>query len=403
MLSIADIKARYSLAELVRASGVSMRMSGALLSGRCPFHDDRTPSFFVNPQTERWRCFGRCDAANGHWLDVIDFAGWRLYGSAWNARDREMFKAALRELTGDSYANAQRSTPVVATRQPAPRRDALTRDHALLLDRAAALYRLRLGRSASAETPLEYLHRRGFQDDSIQRSGIGYCDGSQLLKYLLQTGAPIALARVLHLVDEERGDREFMRGRIVFPDFDTSGAVTHLVGRKWAPFLGKRAPKYLSMKGQGKPLFGWGRQDKRESERPVFVTESLTDWLTLLQWGLAAVAVLGTAMGAAYAHQLSSLPRPIIYLPHNDQAGTGLEAAWQWQQQVGRGLVLPLPTRVGGQPIKDANDLATAPGGKEAFFTELSKRIARGSDEDLQLDIYAILIGDKELNHDDPR
>ena len=68
-----------------------------------------------------------------------------------------------------------------------------------------------------------------------------------------------------------------------------------------------------------------------------------------------------------------------------------MEAAWQWQQQVGRGLVLPLPTHVVSQPIKDVNDLATAPGGKEAFFTELSKRIARGSDEDLQLDISAIL------------
>ena len=373
MLSIAEIKARYSLAELVRASGVSMRESGALLCGRCPFHDDRTPSFFVNPQTEHWRCFGQCDAANGHWLDVIDFAGWQLYGSAWNARDREMFKAALRELLGDSYASVQLLTPVVATRQPAPRRDALTRDHALLLDRAAALYRLRLGRSASADTPLEYLHGRGFTDDAIQRAGIGYCAGDQLLKYLMQTGAPVELARVLHLVDEERDDREFMRGRIVFPDFDTSGVVTHLVGRKWAPLLGKRAPKYLSMKGQGKPLFGWRRLNQNESALPLFVSESLTDWLTLLQWGLDAVAVLGTAMRADYAHQLSTLPRPIIYLPHNDKDGTGMEAAQQWQQQVGRGVVHVLPARVGRQPIKDVNDLATAPGGKEAFFAELSK------------------------------
>ena len=282
-------------------------------------------------------------------------------------------KAALLELTGDSYANAQRSTPVVATRQPAPIREALTRDHALLLDRAAALYRLRLGRSEGVDTPLAYLHGRGFQNDTIQQASIGYCDGSQLRKYLIQTGAPIALARALHLVDEERGDREFMRGRIVFPDFDTSGAVTHLVGRKWAPFLGKRAPKYLSMKGRGKPLFGWGRLDQSESDVPVLVSESLTDWLTLLQWGLDAVAVLGTAMGAAYAHQLSTLPRPIIYLPHNDKDGTGMEAVQEWKQQIGRGVVHVLPARVGRQPIKDVNNLATAPGGKEAFFTELSK------------------------------
>ena len=72
-LDIADIKRRYPLLEVVERAGLRLRRSGShRWQGACPFHDDRTPSFFVDVQTERFVCFG-CKVRG----DVIDFVRMR--------------------------------------------------------------------------------------------------------------------------------------------------------------------------------------------------------------------------------------------------------------------------------------------------------------------------------------
>jgi hypothetical protein len=62
--------------------------------GLCPFHKERTPSFTVDPATGRWLFFRRC-SLDGRWRDVIDFVGVMTYGPAWNAQNRDMFRAAV--------------------------------------------------------------------------------------------------------------------------------------------------------------------------------------------------------------------------------------------------------------------------------------------------------------------
>ena len=67
-IDIEQLKRRNPIAEVVRRHGVELRGQGRRLTGRCPFHEDRTPSFCVYPETESFHCFG-CGAAG----DVIDF------------------------------------------------------------------------------------------------------------------------------------------------------------------------------------------------------------------------------------------------------------------------------------------------------------------------------------------
>lgn len=357
-LDAKTVKARRRIEEVAGRS-VALRRSGKYLIGRCPFHDDRTPSFVVDVNTQRWRCFGRC--ATG-WRDVIDYVGWEQHGAAWNTRDPEMFKEALRALGGGS-ATTLNLPPRVKAASPLPGRTPRPLDTQMLLERTAALYQRQLWMMGSGPvTPLAYLHRRGFSDETIRRAGLGYCCGSGLVKYLRQAGIPLELARAMGLLDPQRGDREFFRGRILFADYDQAGHVSHLCGRKWAEALNARAPKYLCLKGVDKPLYGWGRLDGQPGPQPVFVTESLPDGLSLGQWGLDALAVVGTALRDAHARLLAGLSRPILYIPHND-GGTGLSAVQQWRQAVGHGEILRLP-----EAIKDVNELAITPDGREVFF-----------------------------------
>lgn len=350
------LKVRHPI-EAVVSRYVTLHRSGRMLKARCPFHEERTASFFVDAASGHWQCYGRC-ATGG---DVIDFLGVRRYGAGWNARDPAMFKAIVEELDGAPAPPSAAPRP-----RPAEPDDyhpvEMNEEAYLLLERAMRLYRARLwAMGAGPDDPLGWLRSRGFTDGTLRTANIGYCAGDTLMKYIRQTGVPIHLPRRMHLIDQGQGDREFLTGRFVFPELDPGGRVLHLAGRRWDPRLGDRAKKYLALKGVAKPLYGWARLDKTPSPRPVFLTESLTDGLMLQQWRLDRLVVLGTGLKPGHARLLARLERPLVCLPHND-GGTGLAAATKWQAAVGRGHLLLLP-----EMVKDINDLGLLPDGREIF------------------------------------
>ena len=82
----------------------------------------------------------------------------------------------------------------------------------------------------------------------------------------------------------------------------------------------------------------------------MIVVESPPDRLTAVQAGIDAVAVCGTALSEEQAEQLRRLRRPLIFVPHNDESGTGYDAAVRWQATVGKGEIVRLP-----EGVKDLN------------------------------------------------
>ncbi len=382
-IDIAELKRRNPIEFMAASYGVKLVQRGRLLVGLCPFHKERTPSFTVDPAKGRWRCFGRC-SLDGRWRDVIDFVGMMTNGPAWNAQNRDMFRAAVASLAvspshstpsaasgrwaGAPGPNGEAGTLVASTVrgpevEPALPRISLTPDVIYLLGKTSRMYVASLRVLGSGPgTPWAYLRSRGFTDEIIGRYRLGYCPGrgrNVLLEAVRQIGFPVELARAMRLLDEARDDREFMRGRIVFPCLDGEGRVVHLAGRKWASFIHPRAPKYLSLYGLPKPLYGVA-QIKPGGE-PVLFTESLPDWLTLLQWGLDAICNLGTGLTPAHADVLRRLGRPLVYVSQNDENGAGLEAVLAWQEMVGQGAVVLLP-----RGVKDVNEMAMA--GRRAEF-----------------------------------
>jgi DNA primase len=358
-----EIKRRYPLQEVVARFAPELRHSGSYLTGHCPFHDDRRPSFAVHLPTETWRCYAAaCDLGG----DVIDLVGHSHFGRAWNSRDKVMFKEALRRLTEGEMPPLRRPIPKAWREARQWRPLELTLETQLLLHTAARIYHttlLTMGRGS--ESPDAYLRARGFSEQTIRSEGIGYASGDLLGPALAACGLSRAMAAEANLLDAERHGREFMAGRIVFVEQDRSGRVLHLIGRAFAPWLGPDAPKYLSLREMAKPLYGYARLDKRESDRPVILVESPPDAVTARQWGFDALATTGARLKDEHAVMLGRLRRPLVIVPHND-GGAGLEAAGRWLKKIGHGQMVVLP-----EGSKDLNELGTKSGGEGEFVARL--------------------------------
>jgi len=375
--------ADVDLVALAPRYGIALQHRGAHYVACCPFHAEKTPSFKIRvDRPTRWRCYGAC-ATGG---DGIDLVGRLRFGAAWNARDRDQFRAARNELATElgSRGHARELRPTL----PQPTRAApetasvavnqtpcVPTQALYVLDKALGLYETELwGLGGGRATPLRYLRTRGFTDDTLRRQRIGYCSGTQLLTTLESIGFPVEVTRTIGLLhprhETARGQGEqdlveHLRGRIVIADLDARGRARYLTGRKWAPWLGS-ASKYLCQKAIAPPLYGLAQLPADGS--PVLVTESLADWLTLRQWGYAALGTSGTGLSRAGVGALRKLGRPLVYVVQNDDPGRA--AGVRWQQAVGRGRVLNPPGTV-----KDVNDLLVA--GREVVFRDALEALLR--------------------------
>jgi DNA primase len=375
--------AELDLLPLAARYGIPLQRCGNHFVACCPFHAEKTPSFKIRvDHPTRWRCYGAC-ASGG---DAIDLVGRLRFGAAWNPRDRGQFRAARDELASDlgarDHARERRPTLPQTTRA-APVTASVTVNQTpcvptqtlYVLDKALGLYETELwGLGGGRATPLRYLRTRGFMDDTLRRQRIGYCSGTQLLTTLESIGFPVEIARTIGLIHprpegaRDQGEQdlvEYLRGRIVIADLDARGRARYLTGRKWAPWLG-RASKYLCQKAIAPPLYGLAQLPADGS--PVLVTESLADWLTLRQWGYAALGTSGTGLSRASVRALRELGRPLVYVVQNDDPGRAAGA--RWQQAVGRGRVLNPPGAV-----KDVNDLLVA--GREVVFRDALEALLR--------------------------
>src|SRR5579859_1340249 len=358
--SLDEIKARHPLEEVAPRYVDDLRHTGSNLIGRCPFHDDRRPSFAVHLPTQTWHCYAAsCDLGG----DVIDLVGYARFGRAWNSRDKSMFKDVLGDLDGGQLPALRQVVPPTWREPKAWRPVELTPQVQILLHTAARLYHtalLTMGQQPG--TPYHYLRGRGFSHAMIRQEAIGYATGDLLVPALLVCGLTIAAAAEVNLLNAQRGYREFMAGRVVFVERDRNGRILHLIGRAFSPALGDHAPKYLSLKEMSKPLYGYARLDKRESGRPVVLVESPPDAITSRQWGFDALANIGTRMKDEHAALLARLKRPLVIVPHND-GGPGMAAAERWRELIGRGVLAELP-----DSVKDLNELATSGGGEREFL-----------------------------------
>lgn len=336
------------LTVMQQAGVVFPRLEGRRsMTVRCPFHEDRgRPNLAVWPASGRWRCF-RCDVGG----DVFDFAGLLVYGASWNNRDKEMFKEVLRRLNIQNIPK-QRLLPAPIS---APR---LEPRQIQVLELASRVYHLSL-MSASGKAVREKLAERGLDGEALRRYRVGYAAPGALIGVM--AGFPPELKQVVAETGLFHEAREWLAGRIIFPDVGRGGSVLHMIGRA----TGRQARlRYLGLPGLPKTI--WGLDNARRSA-PVILTESIIDAINLRQMGFQGVAVNGTGLALPLAEKLRRVP-DLGILPQADEAGS--EAVARWLELLPGARVLsdiPWGKMPGGAPQKDLNDLWVAEGRKRAF------------------------------------
>jgi DNA primase len=336
---IEQIKQRNPIEEVMSRHGLVLLRSGSKLAGRCPFHDDETPSLVVYPETRSFYCFG-CGASG----DVIDFVR-RTQGVG--------FRAALERLN-DGTDGADGTVPQAAN----PLRDGLSLDDRLILTAASAIYHETLLRTPPA---LKYLEDRGIGQPVMRRCRLGYSDGRSLRQYLQRRRLSLRRATQMGLL-WKNGGGETMAGRLVVPELRGDQCVW-MVGRALDD---SRQPKYRGL-SLPKPILGYERVRGRPR---VFVTEGQFDYLTGVGWSLPICALQGTRV---QARRLSFLERARRVLIVFDNDEPGREAACELAGRLGkRARIVELP-----EGVKDLNDLGRLPKGRATFFKLVKTAEAR--------------------------
>ena len=349
-----ELRARTLLSALVGKT-VKLTKAGREFKGCCPFHSEKTPSFYVNDDKSFYHCFG-CSAHG----DAI----------RWMTEQQGLpFIDAVKEL-----AQAAGMEMPAQDRQSVERAERAKGLHDLMAD-AAQFFADQLNGIAGAEARA-VLEKRGVKSDTARTFGMGYSPDSRgkLREELKSYGDPalVESGMLIKVDDKEPYDR--FRGRLMIPIRDPRGRVIAFGGR----VIGQGDPKYLN--SPDTPLFDKGRTlynldraapASRKSGR-IIVVEGYMDVIALAQAGFGeAVAPLGTALTE---HQLERLWRlsdvPILCFD-GDSAGqkAAIRAALRALPGLAPGRSLRFVTLPEGQ---DPDDLVRARG-PSAFEALLEK------------------------------
>ena len=331
------LRLRLSLAEIIGRK-VKLVRKGREFSGLCPFHAEKSPSFYVNEEKEFFHCFG-CGAHG----DVIGFT---------MRAENVGFMEAIERLAGEAGIEVPQMRP-----QEREKREQEKTLHAVL-EAACSFYQGQLTAGAGAEAR-SYLSGRGLDKAAIDRFRLGFApQGSALLKQHLLKDFPLALieeAGLARIPEDGRESFDYFRNRVMFPILDRKGRVIAFGGR----VMGDAKPKYLNSPEtpvfhKGHVLYGlsWAREGvDRGSD--LIVTEGYMDVIALHRAGFeGAVAPLGTALTEPQLEELWRLAAEPILCFDGDAAG---------QRAASRAIDRALPMLKPGYSLR----FATLAGGED--------------------------------------
>ncbi|WP_266170978.1 DNA primase [Dyella subtropica] len=309
---IDDLLARVDIVDVIERR-VPLKKAGREWTACCPFHNERTPSFYVSPTKQFFHCFG-CGAHGSAIKFLMDY-------------DRLEFPDAVEELA----QSVGLKVPHEGGRDNAPREDKT--DLYSLLDAAAHWYEGELPRSAEAQA---YCKKRGLDAETIARFRIGWAPaGYDGVMKALGANEP----RRMQLLNEagmvasnERGSKyDRFRERLMFPILDRRGRVIAFGGRVLSS---EQSPKYLNspetpLFHKGRELFAlWQVKQANASLSRIVVVEGYMDVIAMHQAGLPiAVATLGTATTPEHTEVLFRAAPDVVFCFDGDRAGRA--AAWK--------------------------------------------------------------------------
>lgn len=364
--------------ELVSARTELRRAGPGRYEGLCPFHDERTPSFGIDPQNKLYYCFG-CQARG----DVFTFV---------QETEGVDFKGALELLADRANVELQRESE--DPREAATRR---RRERSLeLLGRTAGFYQRVLWDSAEAAPARDYLLGRGLSEAALRDFGVGYAPSAwdRVLTASRRGGFSDQELRDAGLTQtSKQSGRPYdrFRGRIMFPLADKRGRVLGFGARAMRE---NQPPKYLNTSDndvyhKGRQLYGvhLARAHATRAGR-VIVCEGYTDVIALHQAGLReTVGIMGTALTTEQIAELARLASTVLLALDAD--GAGQEAMLRAERVAARRRVelRVVPLLAGSDPAEliqreGADAMREAVGRSIAFVRFRVERVLAAGDQD---------------------
>jgi DNA primase len=378
--SVERVKEATDVVEVISAY-TDLRRSGARFSGLCPFHDERTPSFSVDPQEKLYHCFG-CGVGG----DVIRFV---------EEKEGLSFADAVESLADRYGVELERE-------QEDPRAEEQRRKRARLselLERTASFYAAFLREAPQARRARDYLAERGLGEEVLAEFGVGCAPGTwdTVLVRGQKAGYSVAEIEAAGLIlksQKGRGHYDRFRSRIVFPIRDARGRVQGFGARA---LLGDQKPKYVNspeseLYRKRRTLYGIERARPGIAKAGrALVVEGYTDVLACHQAGIRdAVAVMGTAITPEQVKLLSAYAEEAVLALDADRAGR--EAMLRTQRVAGGKRLRLRVARM--EPGKDPADvLAGGDGASAASF-----RDAIEAAEDLPVFHVRMLLDDADTS-----
>lgn len=319
-----QVRARSDIVQVI-GDKLPLKKSGRHFKACCPFHNEKTPSFMVNPDKQIYHCFG-CGEGGDVFSFLMKYDGLEFV----EAVER------LAEQHGIVLTRTGGGTDQV--RQSRAEKELLLRINRL----AARFFHEMLLQNAQGQRGRDYLEGRGIRGEIVRESALGYApaDGKSLTHHLNEKKVPMEKARELGLV--HRGDAgdyyDFFRNRLITSILTTEGKVLGFSGRALAD---DAQPKYLNspespVYHKSDSLLGVSiaRPAIREKDEVVLV-EGNFDLLRLHQEGIRnVVAPLGTALTEGQIRSLARWTQNFVLIFDGDEAG---------QKAADRALLLFLP------------------------------------------------------------
>lgn len=321
---IDDLIARADIVDIID-SRIPLKKSGGNYVARCPFHNEKTPSFTVSREKQIYHCFG-CGASGSVIGFLMDY-------------DHLSFPEAIEELAQMHGLQVPKGN--IKQGQKAPRLESIY----LLQHQVAHYYAMQLRRHEQAQRAVNYLKTRGVSGAVARDYAIGYAPpgwNNLLKQYDRKTLLDAGL-----IIEKESGQAyDRFRDRIMFPIRDRRGRVIGFGGR----VLDDSLPKYLN--SPETPLFHKGKEvyglyellKSAPKPKHILIVEGYLDVIALAQHGISyAVATLGTATTKEHLERLFRYSAELVFCFDGDKAG--LQAAW-------RALETALPVLREGRQVR---------------------------------------------------
>ena len=306
---IEEVRSRSDIVSVI-GRYVRLKRTGSGYTGLCPFHNEKTPSFHVNPARQMYKCFG-CGVGGNVLTFVMEY-------------ENLTFPEAMEMLAEQAGIDLPKQEMTAQQKQQEGLRQTL-----LEINKKAARYYFALLKSPRGKLGYDYLTGRGLTDETILHFGLGFAGqgGGELYQYMRKEGYSDRILKETGLFKmDERGVYDKFWNRVMFPIMDANNRVIGFGGR----VMGDAKPKYLNSPetkifDKSRNLFGLNYA-KRGKRNNMILGEGYMDVIALHQAGCTnAVASLGTAFTEQQANLIRRYTDEVLLTYDSD--GAGVKAA----------------------------------------------------------------------------